>query len=170
MDRARRADAWWSALSDDQCLDVLAHIKAHGIEAVVPFVARTLSLKVSKSAVGRFYKWARLQERKWTIEKALVDKDQLEAAARKLGRLDESIVTALGLAFLDASVSRDSEQIRVFGERYMEMLSLAQTDRRIRLLEERIAEARAKLAEAQGTAVDPKVLADEIDRILGRKS
>lgn len=125
------------------------------------------------------------------IEEALSNRENLRREMEQIGDMDPELQHAWLQLAMESSLRGDPKA----GERYLKMARSLRADatkrtelqlkqqaetragseleimrRKLELQEEKIADARAVLEKAGGAAVDPKALAEEIDRILGRKA
>ena len=159
--RATRADAWWATLTPEQTRKALELVKAHGIKPeTCAVIAGEFSVEApSRSALGRFYQWARSEETAWNIEKALADKAELVKLLENVGDINEAVMAGLSQLYMDAIIARDPAAMKAYGEQLAMLMagrSKAQDVeiklRRLRALEDKIAEAKARLAAASANA------------------
>lgn len=169
-----RSDAWWTKLDDaaqQQAFELLTHL---GLQAGRLALAAKLSIKPpSLSATSRFYCYARAEESRWRIQKALQDKTSVQQMIAATGDVSQAVAAGIGQLALDATLSRDSERL-VSLVKSLRDLSRTREDELARKLA--AAQARCTALEGQLQAatgakapVDPAKVADELDRHLGRK-
>lgn len=168
-DRAVNSTAWWATLPPEKCRKALDLVKRHGIGPdTCEVVAQELSIKApSRSALGRFYQWAREQETVWTLEKAMADKTELEKILAGVGDINEAVMAGLSQLYLDALISRDPLSLKLYGEQ-LAMLMKGRKEsqdidiklRRLKLLEDKVAQAKAALSAAGSTkgGITPETL------------
>lgn len=159
--RASRADAWWAPLTPEQSRKALDLVKAYGIRPeTCGVIADEFHIeRPSRSALGRFYQWARGEETAWNIEKALADKAELEKLLNSVGDINQAVMAGLGQLYMDAIINRDPDAMKAYGEQ-LAMLMAGRSKsqdidiklRRLKMLEEKTAQARAKLEAVAGAA------------------
>lgn len=159
--RAVNSAAWWATLNPEQCRKALELVKQHSIaDETCVRVAKELNVRCpSRSALGRFYQWAREQETAWSIEKALTDTAELRKVLEGVGDISEAVMAGLTQLYLDAVISRDANSLKLYGEQ-LAMLMKGRKEsqdvdiklRRLKILEEKHVQAKTALAAAAGMA------------------
>ncbi|MBI3987174.1 MAG: hypothetical protein HY343_09650 [Lentisphaerae bacterium] len=100
-------------------------------------------------------------------------------AKKKPGNFDAATLDAIKQKAFELSISPQADPNNVkalFGlilkarDQDLQNRDIEIKIRRLELVEQQLRETRERLVKDAGGSVDPKVLADEIDRILGRKS
>ena len=188
-----RADAWYSGLSESQQWQLYAIAKRTRNWAEVVQAARDnfqLEAEVSRSG---FYRWRdKMRQADAEQRRLAVVAAQAEAAslAREHGISDEAAINALKALAIDAAMSDNSSEALKWANAAMSIKDRQQKDAelklksarqktaddQLRLAREKFEAAEKRLAAmaelsdaARGGKVDPAKVADEIDRILGRK-
>ena len=192
--RKLRTDAWYAALPEEAWAAIRDRMRRFVWYEVVPWVAETYAVAPPcRSSLYRFCEWFDDHESEFLLRQRLRDKTALARELAQAGAADpEQLVGVLGNDVIAARAKGDDKAVERAVRAYKTIASIvgdtrdfslkvkefeqAQRDfdlrkqdmeiklRRLELLE-------SKLHEAQdaGTTVDPKALADEVDRILGRK-
>lgn len=112
--------------------------------------------------------------------RAVTTADEIaDEASQKPGKFDEATIEALRQKAFELSVSpradpRDVKSLFMLvlkaRDQDLQERQVDVAERRVALLEQKISEARQALDQARGKTVDPQKLADELNRILGRKT
>lgn len=178
-----RPDAWYAPLSEAERWAVYEKALALPWHAVAGWVEKTHGITVSRSGFYRFLGWMRPQLSAHRLEQAVIAREEAKGLAEAAGARKEvaDAFVAMGseIALRTGSAEAASDWIKMASQ----LLAAAQKDREIELRAEaqkldrekfEAAEKRlAQMAElsdaARGGKVDPATVADEIDRILGRK-
>ena len=133
-----RSDAWWTKLDDaaqQQAFEMLTH---QGLQAGRLALAAKLEIKPpSLSGVSRFYCYARSEESRWRIQKALQDKAYIEKSMTATGDVSALLVKAIGDLTVDATISRDPDRIKSLVESLTSLLSLQYRQKALDLAQQR---------------------------------
>ncbi len=192
--RKRNASAWDQQLTEEQQAQVFDRMRMFPWYQVAPWVTEAFHIPApSRAALYRFGEWFREHETEIRIRQRLKDAQELERELDRAGAPDpEKLARAFGNDVLAARAKGDDGAIARAVRAYKTVASIvgdtrtfdlkvrefeqAQRDfglkqqdmeiklRRLELIERKLAEATA-----EGATVDPKALADEVDRILGRR-
>ncbi len=180
-----RADAWWAPLSEERRWELYEKGRSASWSAISRFAEKECGVSPAprRSAVYAFLGAMRAQESAHRREQAILARREAkglaDAAGAKAEVADAFMALGADVALRMGDASAASDWIRMATQ----LLSAAQKDREIELRAEaqkldrekfEAAERRlAQMAElsdaARGGKVDPATVADEIDRILGRK-
>ena len=186
----RRADAWDAVLTDAQRWEVYDRLGRQPWHKVAAWAAEELGLPLpSRSALYRLAARLRPLEAAHRLESALAARD--EAAALVAAETDdETLISAYKTLAQDLALHGDAKTALAYTQmalaladrsvkaKELALKSAAQKtkDEQLRLAREKFEAAEKRLdavAEvadaARGGKVDPAKVADEIDRILGRK-
>lgn len=193
-DRKRRSNAWDQQLTEEQQAQVRDRMRRFPWHDVTPWVEAQFAIpRPSKSALYRFAEWFDEHESEFLLRQRLRDQKALEHELATAGATDpEKLAQVLGNDVVVARAKGDDQAVaravrafkvvasivgdtRTFDLKVREFeqaqrdFDLKKQDLDIKL--RRLALLEAKLAEASetGATVDPKALADEVDRLLGRK-
>ena len=187
----RRPDAWESSLSEAQRWQVYEQLQRFAWHVVQPWVVEQFQIEApSKSALYAFKKHMASLESAHRIEEALSNRENLRKEMSEIGDMDPELQHAWLQLAHEATLRGDPKA----GEKYLKMARALRADatkrvelqlkqqaetraaseleimrRKLELQEKKIADAQTLLENARGGAVDPQKLAEEIDRILGRK-
>ena len=185
----RRKDAWDAALTDEQRDAIFRKATQGGFawEAVCNWIAAEYHTKrPSRSAYYNFLDYWRAHYLARRIQERAFARDTIREERAKLGDMSPERVQQLEDAADDLIAAGQHEQAVILyrvaqgiREDLRKQLDLqirqqnaARADKDLDIKLRRLALIEAKLREAQdtGKTVDPKALADEIDRTLGRKA
>lgn len=165
--RKTRVDAWWNRLKDSDVQDAFTIVIKEGIVVASKLIAAKYGISApSISAMSRFYRWGKAQETQWRIEKAVADKDQIDAMLVKNGNLDPTVRAGLSALALDAIASRDPEMISQYVSALTGFMARQEDEKRTALMERKVAilEKRAALADEAETVSRSNMTAEEKDR------
>lgn len=165
--RKTRMDAWWTRLKDADVQEAFAVVQRVGIAMAAGEIAQRFGVAPpSLSAMSRFYQWARRRETQWRIEKAVADKDQINALLAKAGNLDDTVRAGLSALALDAIASRDPEMVSDFVSALTSFMSTKENEKRTALMERKVAllEKRAAQADAAEAVSRSTLSPEEKDR------
>ena len=178
-----RVDAWYAPLSEAERWAVYEKALALPWHAVAEWVEKRHGIAVGRSAFYRFLDWMRQQLSAHRLEQAVLAREEArslaEAAGAKKEIADAFVAMGSEIALRTGSAEAAGDWIKMASQ----LLAAAQKDREIelraeaqRLDREKFEAAEKRLAQmaelsdaARGGKVDPATVADEIDRILGRK-
>ena len=180
-----RADAWWAPLSEERRWELYEKGRSASWSAIARFAATECGVSPvpRRSAVYAFLGAMRAQESAHRREQAILARREAkglaDAAGAKAEVADAFMALGADVALRMGDASAASDWIRMATQ----LLGAAQKDREIelraeaqRLDREKFEAAERRLAQmaelsdaARGGKVDPATVADEIDRILGRK-
>lgn len=192
-DRKHRRDSWEAALTEEQQAQVYDQARAYPWYVVAKWAAEQFNIRApGRAQFYRFIAYFREHEQEFRIRQRLADRNLLERELQECGAPDPTKLAAvLGNDVVAARAKGDEDavaravraykvvagivgdtqtfdlKVREF-EQAKRAFELKKQDieiklRRLEMLERKLAEAGEK-----GASVDPKALADEIDRILGR--
>ena len=194
-DRKPRADAWYAGLNDEQQAQIYDRARRFPWFEVIPWIETTFSIpKPGKSAFYGFCEYFAEHEQEYLLRQRLRDRSALEREFAQVGATDAGKLAAVLSNDVAAARAKGDDQAvarairayqtvakivgdtRTFDLKVQEFeqakrdFALRQQDmdlklRRLELYERKLAEA-----QATGASVDPKALADEVDRILGRRA
>lgn len=163
--RKVRTDAWWMRLKDPDVQDAFAIVIKEGIVLAAGLIAAKYGIPApSVSAMSRFYRYAKQRETQWRIEKAVADKDQIDALLAKSGNLDNTVRAGLSALALDAIASRDPEMVVQFVSALSGFMSTKENEKRTDLMERKVALLEKKAAQAdaaEGVANDKTLTAEQ---------
>lgn len=167
-----RSDSWWSKLDDaaqQQAFELLTHL---GLQAGRLQLSEKLSIKIpSLSGVSRFYCYARTEESRWRIQKALQDKTSVEKMVASTGDVSAAVAAGIGQLALDATLSRDPERLASLVKSLRDLSRTREDElmRKLAAMQARCTALEGQLQAATGAKapVDPAKVADELDRHLG---
>jgi len=187
-----RSDAWYATLEEDQLWKLYAIAKRCQWEGFSAAASAELGVEVSPSRSG-YFRWLdfmRGQESERRLAQARIAALEAGDLAAATGLKDETAIAAYkSLAaefalksdaktaskFMQLAMSLRDRQLRT---REVELKDAAQStkDEQLKLAREKFEAAERRLERvaeiadaARGGKVDPATVADEIDRILGRK-
>ena len=187
-----RVDSWYAILSEEQLWQLYSVAKrCQWFEAVAHAQKEFgLEAKVSRSAYYRWLDWMRGEESERRLAQARIAALEAGELAKTVGLKDETAIAAYKSLAAEFALKSDAKT----ANRFMQM-AMALRDRQLRSREvdlkdaaqatkdEQLKRAREKFEAAEkrlervaeiadaarGGKVDPAKVADEIDRILGRK-
>ena len=186
--RKTRRDAWWMQLSEEQQAQARDQLRRFRWYEVGPWAAETFSIRPpGRNALYAFVEWFDEHEEEFLLRQRLRDNAALTREFEAVGAAEpEKLASALANDVAAARQRGDADAIRRAvrnwqiaaehivklrqAERQDKDLSLREKDIELKLRRLDLLEAKLREAQDSGTTVDPKALADEIDRILGRKS
>ena len=194
-DRKPRSDAWYAGLNDEQQAQIFDRARRFPWFEVLPWIEATFHIpKPGKTAFYNFCEYFAAHEQEYLLRQRLRDRSALEREFSQVGATDPSKLAAVLSNDVAAARAKGDDQAvarairayqtvaKIVGDTAdfdLRVKQFAQTQRdfdlkrqdmdlklrRLELYERKLAEA-----QATGAPVDPKALADEVDRILGRKS
>ena len=181
--RKRRPDAWEvkAGLSDADLRRVFGWCQNLGYGRAVDLIAEELKIDPpSTTTLGDWYEYFSSQVKEDRVHKAIVDGAAVRNLAESCGDISEAMTKALESEAAAAILSGDPDRIKLLvslalkarGDRYdTEKLNLERRklEMRLRESESKLASAAAALDKTRTGELDPAALADEMDRILGRK-
>ena len=187
-----RTDSWASALTEEQSWQLYSVAKRSAWFEVVGYAQKEFGLeaKVSRSAFYRWLDWMRGEESERRLAQARIAALEAGDLAASTGLKDETAIAAYKSLAAEFALKSDAKTAGKFMQlamalrdrqlrgREVELKGAAQktADEQLRLAREKFEAAEKRLAAmaelsdaARGGKVDPAKVADEIDRILGRK-
>lgn len=188
--RKARTDAWWSALGEEECWEVWGKARRLPWQEVAKWLREAKGLEVSRSAIFRFEKWIRPQQNMRRLELAALARTEAEGLAKAAGTSQDVARAFMTLGAEVGIRTEDPEAASAWIKMAASLLDAARKDAELKLRAEaqktaagQLALAREKfeaaerreaaIAEAadaaRGGKIDPAALADEIDKILGRR-
>lgn len=173
--RKARADAWWMKLKEPEIQESFLLAAQSGLAIASGLIAAKYKIPApSISAMSRFYRWAKTRETQWRIEKAVADKDQIDATLAKIGDMDGTVRSGLAALALDAIASRDPERVTDFVSALTGFMSQKENEkrtgimeRRVKLLEEKAAKADAAEGVANDKTLTPEQKTERFKQIFG---
>ena len=192
-DRKRNCSAWDQQLTDEQQALVRDRMRRFPWHAVTPWIAAEFKIRPpSRAALYRFAEWFDDHESEFRIRQCIRDRQTLERELDQAGAPQpELLAQAFANDVVAARAKGDDQAVersirayktaaKIVGDTQGFALKLKEFDqaqrdfdlrkqdmeiklRRLELIERKLAEA-----QKDGTSVDPKALADEVDRLLGR--
>ena len=172
-DRKRRSDAWDRALTEEQLARIADRMRRFPWYDVAPWVAEEFKVKrPSRSALYKFSEWFRTHEEEFVLRQRLRDGQALERELNQAGAADPAkLAAALGNDVIAARAKGDDQAVDRAVRAYRAVAAIVVDSREHDLKLRRLALLESKLAAARktGATVDPVALAEEIDRLLGRK-
>jgi hypothetical protein len=178
-----RRDAWYAQLSEEERWAVYERALHLPYPAVAEYVKKTYDVTVSRSAYYRFQDWMRPQQSARRLEQAVLARREAKALADRAGAKKELSDAFMAMGAEIALRTGDAAQAQDWIKMAASLVAAAQKDREIELRaqaqkldREKFEAAERRLAQmaelsdaARGGKVDPATVADEIDRILGRR-
>ena len=187
-----RADSWYAMLSEEQLWQLYSIAKRCQWFEVVAHAQKEFGLeaKVSRSAYYRWLDWMRGEESERRLAQARIAALEAGDLAKTVGLKDETAIAAyksLAAEFALKSDAKTANQFMMMAmalrDRQIQAAKLdidqraqATKDEQLKLAREKFEAAEKRLERvaeiadaARGGKVDPAKVADEIDRILGRK-
>jgi len=187
-----RADSWYAMLSEEQLWQLYSIAKRCQWFEVVAHAQKEFGLeaKVSRSAYYRWLDWMRGEESERRLAQARIAALEAGDLAKTVGLKDETAIAAyksLAAEFALKSDAKTANQFMMMAmalrDRQIQAAKLdidqraqATKDEQLKLAREKFEAAEKRLQRvaeiadaARGGKVDPAKVADEIDRILGRK-
>jgi hypothetical protein len=182
-ERKRRPDAWEikAHLSDADLRRVFGWCQNLGYGRAIDLIEKELKIKApSSTTLADWYEYFSVQVKEDRVHKAIVDGAAVRAQAESCGDISEAMTKVLESEASAAILSGDPDRIKLLvslalkarGDRYdTEKLNLERRKLEIRLRESesKLASAAAALDKTRTGELDPTALADEMDRILGRR-
>jgi hypothetical protein len=194
-DRKTRADAWQMQLTEEQRCQVLDRSRAFPWYTVTKWIEEKLKVRApSRAAYYKGIEDIADHEAEYSIRARLRTSSALEREFKAVGAIaPEKLVAALGNDVIAARARGDQDAVarairaysvtakivgdtRTFDLKVKEFeqaqrdFELKRQDMEIKLRRLELLEAKLREASDTGATVDPKALADEVDRILGRKT
>lgn len=192
MDEAKkpRPDAWWSSLSEEERWQAWDKLCRLPWQAVTKWLREEKGLEVSRSALYRFGAWIRPQASARRLELAVLAREEAKGLAQAAGARQEVAEAFMAMGAEAALRSGNADEASGWIRMAASLLAAAQKDAELRLREKaqataeeslRLAREKFEAAErreaaiaeaadaARGGKIDPAALADEIDKILGRR-
>ena len=188
--RKARADAWWAPLTEEERWQAWDKLCRLPWQAVAAWLRKEKGLEVSRSGVYRFGAWIRPQAAARRLELAVLARREAEGLAKAAGAKKDVAEAFMAMGAEVALRSGDAGDASAWIKMAASLLDAARKDAELRLREKaqataeeslrlarekfeaaerRLAEMAAVADAARGGKVDPAKVADEIDRILGRK-
>ena len=187
-----RADSWYAMLSEEQLWQLYSVAKRCQWFEVVAHAQKEFGLeaKVSRSAYYRWLDWMRGEESERRLAQARIAALEAGELAKTVGLKDETAIAAYKSLAAEFALKSDAKTANRFMQmamalrdrqlrsREVELKDAAQStkDEQLKLAREKFEAAEKRLERvaeiadaARGGKVDPAQVADEIDRILGRK-
>ena len=187
-----RADSWYAMLSEEQLWQLYSVAKRCPWYETVAHAQKELGLeaKVSRSAYYRWLDWMRGEESERRLAQARIAALEAGELAKTVGLKDETAIAAYKSLAAEFALKSDAKTANRFMQmamalrdrqlrsREVELKDAAQAtkDEQLKLAREKFEAAEKRLERvaeiadaARGGKVDPAKVADEIDRILGRK-
>jgi hypothetical protein len=185
----RHANAWDAPLSDEQRDLVFRKATQGGFswEAVAAWINKEFCIPApTRTAFYTFLSWWRPQYVARRVQERVLARDALREERKQVGDMSPelaqsledqaSVMIAAGdlqagqiIFGMAAKVREDMRKTFDLATR-REDLALRKQDMTIKLRRLELLETKLHEAQDAGATVDPKALADEVDRILGRKS
>jgi hypothetical protein len=185
----RHSNAWDAPLTDEQRDLVFRKATMGGFswEAIAVWIAKEFSIPApTRNAFYTFLSWWRPQFVARRVQERVLARDALREERAKVGDMSPelaqsledqaSVMIAAGdlqagqiIFGMAAKVREDMRKTFDLATR-REDLALRKQDMTIKLRRLELLESKLHEAQDAGATVDPKALADEVDRILGRKS
>lgn len=171
MDIAKkpRADAVLKTLTKDRQSDIAEFARSHTLAETVKWLGAD-GVRIQKSALSRWLSWWQWQQ--IYVQSESDAEDFKEMVRKEYPDMDIEKVERFGhLFFQRAAIKRDQPQIflkfsSARSKAALEKAKLAQTDRRIKLLEEKAAKA-DQAAEVTKSALTPEEKDRRMKEILG---
>ena len=187
-----RSDAWYATLEEDQLWKLYAIAKRCQWEGFSAAASAELGVEVSPSRSG-YFRWLdfmRGQESERRLAQARIAALEAGDLAAATGLKDETAIAAYKSLAAEFALKSDAKTASKFMQlamslrdrqlrsREVELKGAAQStkDEQLKLAREKFEAAERRLERvaeiadaARGGKVDPATVADEIDRILGRK-
>ena len=187
-----RADSWYAMLSEEQLWQLYSLSKRCQWYEVVAHAQKEFGLeaKVSRSAYYRWHDFMRGEESERRLAQARIAALEAGDLAKTVGLKDETAIAAYKSLAAEFALKSDAKTANQFMQMAMALRdrqiqaakldidARAQTtkDEQLKLAREKFEAAEKRLERvaeiadaARGGKVDPAKVADEIDRILGRK-
>lgn len=187
-----RVDSWYATLSEEQLWQLYSVAKRCQWFEVVAHAQKEFGLtaKVSRSAYYRWLDWMRGEESERRLAQARIAALEAGDLAKVAGLKDETAISAYKSLAAEFALKSDAKTAHRFMQmamalrdrqlrsREVELKDAAQStkDEQLKLAREKFEAAEKRLERvaeiadaARGGKVDPAKVADEIDRILGRK-
>lgn len=187
-----RADSWYAMLSEEQLWQLYAIAKRCQWYEVVTHAQKEFGLasKVSRSGYYRWLDWMRGEESERRLAQARIAALEAGELAKTVGLKDETAIAAYKSLAAEFALKSDAKTANRFMQmamalrdrqlrsREVDLKDAAQAtkDEQLKLAREKFEAAEKRLERvaeiadaARGGKVDPAKVADEIDRILGRK-
>jgi hypothetical protein len=186
--RKPRNDAWYASLTEEQQAQVRDRFRRFQWFEVGAWAAETFGIKApGRTGLYGFREWFDEHEEEFLLRQRLRDNAALTREFEAVGAAEpEKLSAALANDVAAARTRGDEDAVRRAvrnwqiaaehvvrlrqAERQDKDLDLRKQDIELKLRRLELLESKLREAQSTGTAVDPKQLADEIDRILGRKT
>ena len=143
--RKARADAWWAALSEEECWEVWEKFRRLPWHAVAKWLREEKGLTVSRAALYRFGDWIRPQESVHRMEIGVLARREAEGLAKAAGANEDVarafITMGTEVGFRTQSAEAASGWIKMAAS----LLAAAQKDAELRLREKAQATAEESL-------------------------
>lgn len=178
-DRKARTDAWYSALPEEDQARIYDRMRRFPWHSWGPWITEEFGIEApSRSALYRFQEWFADHEAEYMLTQRIRDRDRLE---RELANAGASDPQALARAFANDVIAARAHGDEQAVERAVRLYTrVAQVSgdtadleikvRKLKMLEDKFAEAQQAIENARNQKIDPATLAAEVDRILGRKT
>ena len=187
-----RTDSWYAMLSEEQLWQLYSVAKRCQWFETVAHAQKEFGLeaKVSRSAYYRWLDWMRGAESERRLAQARIAALEAGELAKTVGLKDETAIAAYKSLAAEFALKSDAKTANRFMQmamalrdrqlrsREVDLKDAAQAtkDEQLKLAREKFEAAEKRLERvaeiadaARGGKVDPAKVADEIDRILGRK-
>jgi hypothetical protein len=184
----RHANAWDATLTDEQRDQIFVKATQGGFswEQTAAWIGEAYKVEPPKrDAIYRFLDWWRPTYVARRIQERIFARDNLREQREKIGDMSPELVQSLEERAESQIAAGDLDAGKVLFDiaagirddirRHLELdlrrkaEERAQQDVQIKLRRLELIERKMAEASDSGTSVDPKALADEIDRTLGRK-
>ena len=147
--RKTRPDAWWAALSEEECWEVWEKFRRLPWHAVAMWLRKEKGLAVSRSALYRFGDWIRPQESARRLEMGVLARREAEGLAKAAGA-NEDVARAFIAMGTEVGVrTQSAEAASGWIKMAAALLAAAQKDAELRLREEAQKTAAGQLRLAQ---------------------
>ena len=187
-----RADSWYANLTEEQLWQLYSVSRRSQWFETVKFAQENFALeaKVSRSAYYRWLDFMRGEESERRLTQARLAAVEAAKLAEGVGLSDDKAILAYKSLAAECALKSDAKTANNFMRLATDLIDrqlkakelnfkakdLERKDEELKLAQEKFAAAEKRLAAmaevadaARGGKVDPAKVADEIDRILGRK-
>ena len=187
-----RNDSWYANLTEEQLWQLYSVSRRSQWFETIKFAQENFALeaKVSRSAYYRWLDFMRGEESEWRLAQAQISAMEATKLAEGVGLTDDKAILAYKNLAANCALRSDAKTANNFMRLATDLIDrqlkakelnfkakdLERKDEELKLAQEKFAAAEKRLAAmaevadaARGGKVDPAKVADEIDRILGRK-
>lgn len=147
--RKARADAWWSALGEEECWEVWGKMQRLPWHAVAAWLRKEKGLEVSRSAIFRFGAWIRPQAAARRLELAVLARQEAQGLAKAAGAKQDMADAFMAMGAEVALRSGDAADASAWIKMAASLLDAARKDAELRLREEAQKTAAGQLALAR---------------------